>query len=278
MNYSLHEKCCPTEEAIDLATLLEKISQLSKVEQIEIYKILKKTDDKITENKNGIFINLSYISDETLRDIQAFVNYSLENKVRLEKLEELSEELIRKSIHKEEGPSLGGREPEQIPIEHNISSITNQARIKSNRMVAGRNFNKESVSDDEDVETEEKQLVAIKKDSPEDEGGRIVCGQQIEIDEIEKMETVETMVSEEVVESVATGADDIEQELEQNSQRKKYGGISAKILKKCKEYCRTNSYTSGNLMGFGIEDEDELGEAGNSIFDCLTDELQEEKL
>lgn len=278
MNYSLHEKCCPTEETIDLATLREKISQLSKVEQIEIYKILKKTDDKITENKNGIFINLSNISNETLRDIQAFVNYSLENKVRLEKLEELSEELIRKSIQKEENQILSGGESEQIPVKNNISSITNQAIVKTNRMVASRNFTKETVSDDEDVDTEEKQLVAIKKESGEEDTGRIVCGQQIEIDEIEKMETVETMISEEVVEVNVNGIDDIEQELEQNSQRKKYGGISAKILKKCKEYCRTNSYTSGNLIGFGMEDDDDGGEGGGSIFDCLTDELQEEKL
>ena len=276
MDFSLHEKCSLQEENIDLPTLREKISQLSKVEQIEIYKILKKTNDKITENKNGIFINLSSVSEDTLQDIQAFVNYSLENKIRLEKLEELSEELIRQSIQSE---NYSSKNPDSLQEEtlrptNSVSTINNQPRIKSNRMVAGINYNKETSGSDDEEDNEERQL-AVTKNSKETENdaSQIVCGQQIEIDELETLDTGVAIQMESVGEEPEN-----EMETEQNTQRKKYGGISAKILKKCKEYCRANNYTSSSFIQFGLEEDgDESGENGTSIFDSLTDELQEDK-
>lgn len=276
MDFSLHEKCSLQEENIDLPTLREKISQLSKVEQIEIYKILKKTNDKITENKNGIFINLSSVSEDTLQDIQAFVNYSLENKIRLEKLEELSEELIRQSIQSENYSSKhqDSLHEETLRPTNSVSTINNQPRIKSNRMVAGINYNKETSGSDDEEDNEERQL-AVTKNSKEDENdtSQIVCGQQIEIDELETLDTDVTIQLESVGEEPEN-----EMETEQNTQRKKYGGISAKILKKCKEYCRANNYTSSSFIQFGLEEDgDESGENGTSIFDSLTNELQEDK-
>lgn len=277
MDFSLQEKCSLQEENIDLSVLREKISQLSKVEQIEIYKILKKTNDKITENKNGIFINLSSVSEETLQDIQGFVNYSLENKIRLEKLEELSEELIRQSIQSENNNSKNVHTliEEPISTSKKISTISNQPLIKSNRMVAGINYNKETSASDEEEDTEENQLAVTKKKEMERTDNKIVCGQQIEIDELETLDTDSTIPLEQTGEEPEP---EIDIEVEQNTQRRKYGGISAKILKKCKEYCRANNYTSSSFMQFGLEDDgDETGEHSSSIFDSLTDELQEDK-
>jgi hypothetical protein len=67
-------------------TLFNKIEELDKVEHEEIYKILIKNDDNVqlTKNSNGIFFNLSKLSNETIKDIDYFVSYCLNNKKDLD--------------------------------------------------------------------------------------------------------------------------------------------------------------------------------------------------
>merc|ERR1712072_1269384 len=60
------------------------INQLSETEHIEIFKIIKNETDKFTENNNGIFINLSNLSDKIILKIVDFVNYCIKNKKMLD--------------------------------------------------------------------------------------------------------------------------------------------------------------------------------------------------
>jgi hypothetical protein len=70
--------------------LFEKINSLSKTEHEEIYKIIQMFNSKHTEedgdiqvslskNKNGVFFNLTEISDELFEEIDAFVTYCINN-------------------------------------------------------------------------------------------------------------------------------------------------------------------------------------------------------
>ena len=59
-----------------LIKLKEQIEILSNFHQIEILKIFKKYDDVIlNENKNGIFINMSHISDNIINEIEEYLSY-----------------------------------------------------------------------------------------------------------------------------------------------------------------------------------------------------------
>jgi len=51
------------------------ITKLEKDELIEVYKIISNSTDKISKNKNGVFINLKYIPDETLVQIRSFIQF-----------------------------------------------------------------------------------------------------------------------------------------------------------------------------------------------------------
>lgn len=52
------------------------IEKLDKSQHIEILKILNKTDiNKITENKNGIFVNMNELSDICLSEISQYLEY-----------------------------------------------------------------------------------------------------------------------------------------------------------------------------------------------------------
>ena len=59
-----------------LSALKDKIERMPKNNQIEVLKILKKSQTtKLNENKSGIFVNLSFLSNEILEEIDKYVNY-----------------------------------------------------------------------------------------------------------------------------------------------------------------------------------------------------------
>ncbi len=66
--------------------LFEKINTLSKTEHEEIFKIIKTSNNNISysKNKNGVFFNMSSLSDNIIKDIDNFVNYCISNKQELD--------------------------------------------------------------------------------------------------------------------------------------------------------------------------------------------------
>jgi translation initiation factor 2 beta subunit (eIF-2beta)/eIF-5 len=59
-----------------LDNVKEKIESMNKENQIEILKLLKKNAIvKLNENKSGTFVNLSYLPDEVVEDIQKYIEY-----------------------------------------------------------------------------------------------------------------------------------------------------------------------------------------------------------
>ena len=59
-----------------LSSIKDKIERMSKNNQIEILKILKKYQGiKLNENKSGVFVNLSFLSKEILDEIDKYVCY-----------------------------------------------------------------------------------------------------------------------------------------------------------------------------------------------------------
>ena len=59
-----------------LDNVKEKIESMNKENQIEILKLLKKNATvKLNENKSGTFVNLSYLPDEVVEDIQKYIEY-----------------------------------------------------------------------------------------------------------------------------------------------------------------------------------------------------------
>jgi hypothetical protein len=66
--------------------LFEKINNMTRTEHEEIFKIIMDKDKTISysKNKNGIFFNLSSLSDCTIQDINTFVNYCISNKQELD--------------------------------------------------------------------------------------------------------------------------------------------------------------------------------------------------
>ena len=75
--YNIHEK----------KNLVNQIQNLSKLEKIEIFKMIKEETKHYTENLNGIFINVNILSDNLLNKIEDFLNYCNKQNIELQKKE-----------------------------------------------------------------------------------------------------------------------------------------------------------------------------------------------
>ena len=76
------------DEQVDLNTIKDKIERLGKNHQLEILSILKNTYGvKLNENKNGVFVNMSFLSRETLVELEKYVKYVCDQEKTLNDLE-----------------------------------------------------------------------------------------------------------------------------------------------------------------------------------------------
>ena len=62
---------------------------MDSIHQIHIFKILKDNDIEYTENTNGVFINMTLLNNQTLRNINNFIKYVDLQKEQLETVEDI---------------------------------------------------------------------------------------------------------------------------------------------------------------------------------------------
>ena len=75
-------------ENIDLAALKDKIERLGKNNQLEILSILKNANGiKLNENKNGVFVNMSFLPSDSLAEIDKYVKYVSDQEKTLNEFE-----------------------------------------------------------------------------------------------------------------------------------------------------------------------------------------------
>lgn len=102
--------------------LRNSISKLEKEELYEIFKIIRLDNEKYTENKNGIFINMSKLKTDTLHKFKHFVSFCqenkqsfLDNKEKLDKIKNIVNDSLQCNIH--ENSSLGHNDEDSEIIE-----------------------------------------------------------------------------------------------------------------------------------------------------------------
>ena len=66
-----------------------RIEKLDKTNQLDILKLLKKNSSIVlNENKSGIYINLTYLSDEILEELEQHMKYINDQEVTISVIED----------------------------------------------------------------------------------------------------------------------------------------------------------------------------------------------
>jgi hypothetical protein len=80
------------EKVTNLENLKKTIETLNKYHQVEILKILTKNLCKINENKSGCYVNLSFLNEESIEEIQKYIAYVKDQEESLNTMEYQKEE------------------------------------------------------------------------------------------------------------------------------------------------------------------------------------------
>jgi hypothetical protein len=75
-----------------LENIKNAIEFMNKYNQIEVLKILEKNMCKINENKSGVYINLSFLSEKTITELEKYVEYTKDQEDSLNTMEYQKEE------------------------------------------------------------------------------------------------------------------------------------------------------------------------------------------
>jgi uncharacterized ferritin-like protein (DUF455 family) len=78
---------------LELVTIKTKIEQLNKKQQMEILKIIMKMNISHSENNNGVFFNLSSLSQDQISELQKYIEYINDQEDTLQELEDVKNEL-----------------------------------------------------------------------------------------------------------------------------------------------------------------------------------------
>ena len=88
--YSINTMSITTEQ---LVFLKDKIEKMTKTQQLDILRILKKNSAiKLNENKSGIFVNISFLPKESIEEIDKYVKYVGDQESELNLLENQKQE------------------------------------------------------------------------------------------------------------------------------------------------------------------------------------------
>ncbi len=68
--------------------IFEEIKKFLRTEQEELYRILKRNDEEVSENKNGMFFDIMNLKEETMTNIQEYIQFTTKNRKELAEREQ----------------------------------------------------------------------------------------------------------------------------------------------------------------------------------------------
>jgi anthranilate phosphoribosyltransferase len=67
--------------------IFEEVKRFNRTELEELYKILRKGGEEVSENRNGMFFDLLSVKQETIEKIQGLITFCIENRINFDQRE-----------------------------------------------------------------------------------------------------------------------------------------------------------------------------------------------
>jgi hypothetical protein len=116
--------------------IVTAIAQLDTTELNELYKILQRMGCPHTSNNNGIFVNLSWLPENMLEQIEMYVSFCSESRTEVQRYESICELLVKTPTAEERmgevrTPILNrlGGAPKPLCEEKKISKVSSSMRF-----------------------------------------------------------------------------------------------------------------------------------------------------
>jgi|SRR5210317_244745 hypothetical protein len=107
------------------------ISKLSDTQMCELFKVFKKNKCSYTINSNGVFLNLSWLSEEALIDIEKYIIFCIESTNKLNEYEQEYSELDKKINNNETVIENTKDDVDKVKQKNKVESIRPQSRVSS---------------------------------------------------------------------------------------------------------------------------------------------------
>jgi hypothetical protein len=78
--------------------IFEDIKQFNRTEQEELYRILRRCNEEMSENRNGIFFDLLTLNQDTINKIQSWIEFCMKNRVALDTREQEMSALLNENF------------------------------------------------------------------------------------------------------------------------------------------------------------------------------------
>lgn len=75
--------------------LKEDIERLNDIQQLEIYKIVRKYTDHVTKTDTGVFVSVDTLSDDCLKVINNYINFCNNQKTQDDAIEYEKKRLVK---------------------------------------------------------------------------------------------------------------------------------------------------------------------------------------
>ena len=82
-----------------LISIRDQIEKMENIHQLHVLKIFKKHNIDFTENSNGIFVNMSILSNDIIDEITSYISYVNLQQKQLNKVEQ-DKERYKKEFYK----------------------------------------------------------------------------------------------------------------------------------------------------------------------------------
>jgi len=81
--------------------ILEEIKNFNRAEQEELYRILRRSNEETSENRNGIFFDLMSLKQETVDKVKEWIVFCLKNRKNFESREKEMSDLMQGGLEGE---------------------------------------------------------------------------------------------------------------------------------------------------------------------------------
>jgi hypothetical protein len=75
-------------------SVFEEVKRFNRTELEELYKVLRRAGEEVSENRNGMFFDLLSLKDDTVLRIKELIQFCIENRANFEVREKAMSQLI----------------------------------------------------------------------------------------------------------------------------------------------------------------------------------------